>query len=127
MADKESGPNGSLDLQRVLARITDFDEMVSFCEEIFTPRELKDLELRWKLLTELHRGTSQRSIASLYRISLCKITRGSKILKKKDSTARKILDEMYGRPASRRDKETSGPREAGSGGGADRKRRPRGR
>lgn len=97
MEDPRETPAGQdHELQRVFARITDVDEMISFCEEIFTPKELKDLELRWRLLKELHQGTPQRHIASRYRISLCKITRGSKILKKEGSTARKILDSMYG-------------------------------
>ena len=47
------------ELQKVFARITDVDEMVAFCEEIFTPKELRDMELRWRLLRELHEGRSR--------------------------------------------------------------------
>ena len=92
------------ELQKVFARITDVDEMVAFCEEIFTPKELRDMELRWRLLRELHEGRSQRSIASKYHISLCKITRGSRILKKEGSTVRKILDTLYPRASLGRGK-----------------------
>lgn len=83
------------ELEKIFAEITDYREMITFFEEIFTPKELRDLILRWQLLKELHEGHTQRSIASRYRISLCKITRGSKILKKKDSTTKKILDARY--------------------------------
>jgi len=76
----------------VFARISDFEEMKSFIEEILTPKEIQDLALRWKLLQELNRGKTQRSIASQYGISLCKITRGSKILKKDNSITKKILN-----------------------------------
>ena len=89
--------DGAHELEEIFADITDYQEMIAFFEEIFTPKELRDLTLRWQLLKELHEGQTQRSIASRYRISLCKITRGSKILKKKGSTARRILDAHYGK------------------------------
>jgi TrpR family trp operon transcriptional repressor len=83
------------ELEKVFAEILDYQEMVTLFEEIFTQKELSDLTLRWQLLKELHEGQTQRSIASRYRISLCKITRGSKVLKKKGSTVKKILDAHY--------------------------------
>ena len=83
------------DLIEVFARISDFEEMKSFIEEILTPKEIQDLALRWKLLQELSKGKTQRSIASQYGISLCKITRGSKILKKDNSVTKKILNRQY--------------------------------
>jgi len=79
------------DLIEAFARISDPEEMKAFIEEILTPREIQDLALRWKLLQELDRGRTQRSIASQYGISLCKITRGSKILKKDHSVIKKYL------------------------------------
>jgi TrpR family trp operon transcriptional repressor len=60
-------------------------------EEILTPAELHDLALRWRLLQQLHAGDPQRRIAEELRISLCKITRGSRILKKPDGAIRTIL------------------------------------
>jgi TrpR family trp operon transcriptional repressor len=80
------------ELEKVFAEIIDYQEMVTLFEEIFTQKELRDLTLRWQLLKELYEGQTQRSIASRYRISLCKITRGSKVLKKKGSAVKKILD-----------------------------------
>ena len=80
------------ELIKVFTEISDFKEMKAFIEEILTPKEIEDFALRWKLLQELHEGSTQRSIASKYGISLCKITRGSKILKKDNSTTKKILD-----------------------------------
>lgn len=85
------------ELQKVFAEITDAREMAAFFEEIFTPRELKDLELRWELLKELHSGQTQRSIAAKHKISLCKITRGSKVLKKQGSVTKKLLDSCSGK------------------------------
>jgi len=80
-------------LQEILT-IQDLDELNQFFQEMFTPGELEDLSLRWKLLSDLHKGMTQRKIAEKYNISLCKITRGSKILKTKDSVALKLLDKQ---------------------------------
>ena len=82
------------ELLGVILSIKNKDELDSFFEEIFTPAELSDLSLRWKLLKDLHAGMTQRKIAEKYGISLCKITRGSKVLKKKGSIALKMLDAM---------------------------------
>lgn len=80
------------ELVEIVAGITDADEMGRFLQEILTEKERHVLALRWKLLKDLHAGRTQRSIAADYRISLCKITRGSKILKERESVIRRILD-----------------------------------
>ena len=80
------------ELIKIFIDIDDPDEMASFFQEIFTPNEIEDISLRWQLLKELHGGQTQRSIAAKYGMSLCKITRGSKVLKREDSIAKKILD-----------------------------------
>ena len=84
------------DFLSVITEITDPGKMETFCREIFTPKELKDFALRWQLLKELHEGQPQRRIAARHRISLCKITRGSKVLKQQNSVTKKILDTYYG-------------------------------
>ncbi|MCQ2589872.1 MAG: trp operon repressor [Treponema sp.] len=63
-----------------------------FIRCLFTPAELKDIANRWLLVKEIDKGTTQREIAKQFRMSLCKITRGSKELSKPDSAFRKILD-----------------------------------
>jgi TrpR family transcriptional regulator, trp operon repressor len=81
-------------LLQVVSTINDLDELERFFMDLFTPAELDDIALRWKLLKDLHRGLTQRKIAQKYRISLCKITRGSKVLKKKDSMVGKVLHQL---------------------------------
>ena len=78
----------------VILAMKDKDDLERFFEDILTPAELADLSLRWKLLKELHGGMTQRKIAEKYGISLCKITRGSKILKKEGSVTLKVLDAL---------------------------------
>lgn len=80
------------DLLQIIISIKDMDELQSFFDEILTSGEVADLSLRWKLLQELHSGMTQRKIAEKHGISLCKITRGSKILKRENSVVYKILE-----------------------------------
>jgi len=83
------------ELEKVFAQIHDHKDMIAFFEEILTPKEISDLKLRWELLKELYEGHAQRNIAAKYKISLCKITRGSKILKKPGSLTKRLLDSYY--------------------------------
>ncbi len=83
------------ELLKVISSMDNLDDLNHFFDEIFTPAELDDVSLRWKLLNDLHKGLTQRKIAEKYGISLCKITRGSKILKSKDSVVLKILDSQF--------------------------------
>lgn len=79
------------DIAKVLASITDPQEMSDFLTEILTPSERENLALRWQLLKLLDRGVSQRAIAQQLEVSLCKITRGAKILKQADSLTQRFL------------------------------------
>ena len=81
------------ELAEILAEINNKNEIIKFFDEILTDREKKDILLRWELMKMLKEGHPQRAIASELGISLCKITRGSKILKTEDSVIRKILYE----------------------------------
>jgi len=60
--------------------------------EILTPSEIEGISFRWELLKRLDQGQSQRAIAAELGLSLCKITRGSRILKKPDSALRRVLE-----------------------------------
>ncbi|ACC98105.1 Putative Trp repressor protein [Elusimicrobium minutum Pei191] len=73
--------------------IKDGERARLFLEEIFTPAEIKKISLRWRLVEMLSAGHSQRSIANHLGISLCKITRGAKILNKKNSITKQLLEE----------------------------------
>ncbi len=80
------------ELLKIISSLNDLDELNRFFNDIFTPAELDDISLRWKLLKDLHKGMTQRKIAEKYGISLCKITRGSKVLKDKNSVVLKVLN-----------------------------------
>ena len=81
-------------ISKILAEIDDPELLDRFLSEILTTREYKDLSLRWQLLIDLANGETQRAIANKHGISLCKITRGSKILKNEGSVTAKLLNKL---------------------------------
>lgn len=80
------------ELASVFAEIDDADTMMKFFGEMFTEAEQKDITLRWQLMKKLNANLPQREIASKLGISLCKITRGAKIVKDSDSVTSKIMN-----------------------------------
>ena len=83
------------DLLDLFANTNDRESMSLLFEDMFTEGERKDLELRWKLMNDLYNHVPQREIASDLHISLCRITRGSKMLKKENGFVKKYLSEHY--------------------------------
>lgn len=81
------------ELSRVLAETADPVLIESFLRCLLTPAETADIAARWALVKALKAGISQREIAKNLGISLCKITRGSRELKKPGSSFQKILDQ----------------------------------
>ena len=79
------------ELASAFARIDDVKEMKKFFEEIFTDAERHDLGLRWELMRRLRNKVPQRDIASQLGISLCKITRGAKIVKDPKSVTNRLM------------------------------------
>ncbi len=78
-------------LVEVFVSIKSQDSMCKFLKELLTPGEMRDITLRWMLLERLVDGVTQRKIAKDLKISLCKITRGSKILKQDGSVTARVL------------------------------------
>lgn len=82
------------ELAKVFSRIENEKEMEKFLIEILTESEINALVFRWRLMQDLYDGETQRHIAEKHHISLCKITRGSKILKDTTSVSLKLLKKM---------------------------------
>jgi len=80
-----------------LAQTNDAQLISRFFNEIFTPAEIQDLNKRWEIIRGLMHGDTQRSIARTLQVSLCKITRGSKELKKDGSVLRQIFENQLSR------------------------------
>jgi TrpR family trp operon transcriptional repressor len=82
------------ELSRILAAIREPEFIEDFLRCLLTPAETADIAARWALVKALDGGRSQREIAKDLGVSLCKITRGSRELKKPASAFRRALERM---------------------------------
>ncbi|TFH41654.1 MAG: transcriptional regulator [Chrysiogenales bacterium] len=80
------------EIARVLADTDDAEKIESFLRSILTGNEIAEISSRWELVKLLYDGMSQRKIAEKLGLSLCKITRGSKELKKTRSPFRTMIE-----------------------------------
>ena len=78
------------DLAAVLAGLRDADEVYDMLLALLTPREREELALRWQLVLLLQAGLTQRAIAARLGVSLCKITRGARELKRGPAGFRRV-------------------------------------
>jgi len=84
-------PESIVEISRYLAQSDSAATIEEFLSSILTPAELETLASRWELVKLLDQGVSQRNIAKQLHLSLCKITRGSKELKKENSVLKKAV------------------------------------
>lgn len=80
------------ELSRALAATDDPALIRDFLQSLLTPAEVADVSARWALVKALAHHTPQREIAKELGLSLCKITRGSRELKKEHSPFQRMLD-----------------------------------
>ena len=66
-------------------------EITAFLRELLTESEIETLTKRWRILEMLNNGLTQREIAKDLQVSLCKITRGAKLLKDNKSILAKYF------------------------------------
>jgi len=86
--------NSFQEMAKVFAEIDNPKVIGKLFTELFTPSEIKALTLRWQLMKDIRAGVTQRKIAAKYKMSLCKVTRGSKVLKAKDSVCARIFSRI---------------------------------
>lgn len=82
------------EIARLLAKTNQYKLIQEFLESILTPAELVAISSRWEIVKMLDKGVSQRKIAKELHLSLCKITRGSKELKKDNSPMKKMISKI---------------------------------
>lgn len=87
----DSQPLNLMELSRLLAVTEDSELIRDFLESLLTPREIQDLAGRWELVKLLDDGWTQRAIASQLGMSLCKITRGARELRRPDAPFHRML------------------------------------
>lgn len=84
------------EIMKILAEMTSPEEIEKFFFEILTENERRDISIRWELMKQLYAGVPQRVIATELGISLCRITRGSKILKDENSITSRLMRIKFG-------------------------------
>ena len=80
------------ELAHTLAMAKDSALIEDFLHCLLTKAEIADVAGRWALVKELQENKPQREIAKDLGVSLCKITRGSRELKKPDSAFKRIMN-----------------------------------
>ena len=79
------------EISGVLAGIDDADLLAGLLRALLTPHEQEAVSGRWELVKRLEQGMSQRAVAADLSMSLCKITRGSRELKRPDSALKRVI------------------------------------
>jgi TrpR family trp operon transcriptional repressor len=77
------------ELANTLARTKDADFITELLRCLLSPAEVADIAARWALVKALKQKIPQRKIAQDLGVSLCKIVRGSRELKKPGSAFRR--------------------------------------
>ena len=93
VSSNRNSMNGIEEIAEVLTRIRAKALMRGFLDSILTERELKEVAGRWEIVKLLDQGVSQRQVARQLGMSLCKITRGSRELKKENSPLKRVIKE----------------------------------
>lgn len=68
------------ELVEILTGIKNKKIMLDFLADLLTPAELNDVITRWQIIKQLNAGVHQRDIANNLKVSIAKITRGSREL-----------------------------------------------
>ena len=79
------------EISEILNKIKTKESINNFLLEILTESEVETLSKRWCIVKMLLDGKTQREISKELNVSLCNVTRGSKILKNQNSVVKKYL------------------------------------
>src|SRR3989344_2632353 len=69
------------DLHRLFSSVRTEKEAEMLLTDMLTPGELRSLTKRWQELELLANGTKQREVSKKLKISISKVTRGSRVLR----------------------------------------------
>ena len=81
-----------IQISEVFAAVDDPALIREFFTCLFTPSEIREFSLRWALVNEILEGRTQREISRRFGMSLCKITRGSRELKRENAPFKRMID-----------------------------------
>ena len=81
------------EISNLISKIGSENEVYEFISELLTESEISTLSKRWRILKMLSEGRTQRDIVKELNVSLCKVTRGSRILKDENAIVYKLIKE----------------------------------
>ena len=81
------------EITNFILKLRSREELMAFLKEMLSESEIATLSKRWRILSMLAEGRTQRDIVKELNVSLCKVTRGSKLLKDKNSVITKYFME----------------------------------
>ena len=82
------------EIARVLVQLREPRTVERLLRELLTESEAEEFSLRWEIVRCLCQGKSQRTIARELGVSLCKITRGARELKRKGSVLKRVFEQQ---------------------------------
>ncbi len=90
--------NDVKEIANLIAKMNTEDDIYGFLSEMLTESELSVLSKRWRIINMLKQGATQREVSKELSVSLCKVTRGAKILKNNASVTNRYLikEKNYG-------------------------------
>lgn len=80
------------EISDIILDLNSKDEIQQFLSELLTDTEISTLSKRWRILKMLSQNLTQREISKELNVSLCKVTRGAKILKDKNAIVTRLLN-----------------------------------
>ncbi len=80
------------EISKALSTLSNEQEIEIFLNEILTESEQCNIAQRWNILKMFNEKYTQRTISEKLGVSLCKVTRGSKVIKRPNSIAKKLLE-----------------------------------
>ncbi len=83
--------NDVLKVCELVSQLDSKDDVCKFLYEMLSESEISLLTKRWRILDMLAQGKTQRDIAKELNVSLCKVTRGAKILKDSNAVVTKYF------------------------------------
>lgn len=84
--------NNIEEIADIILDLNSKDEIQQFLSELLTDTEISTLSKRWRILKMLSQNLTQREISKELNVSLCKVTRGAKILKDKNAIVTRLFN-----------------------------------
>lgn len=80
------------ELVSLLTRIDDTKLMREFLLDLLTPKEVKDLSVRFQLVKDLDTGLTQREVQQKYGVGIATVSRGARALQSSSRGFKQVLN-----------------------------------